>query len=171
METCAATSRAFVAKPHEIRIQETDVALRRKEWSYSLRALQRRAVMAKRQRRELTNPIVFFDITIGSQHIGRILFELYKDAVPKVSPPIHDAVYGGQSSNVCMLFLILWRVDFLNLKLNSPLWLLTRLGLELGSGILSRAFILDFDLELILHLPVEVGSPTLIWDPKLMFEI
>ena len=30
-----------------------------------------------------TNPLVFFDITIGGEAVGRIVFELYHDTVPK----------------------------------------------------------------------------------------
>jgi len=31
------------------------------------------------------NPIVFFDVTIGGQPVGRIKMELFADAVPKTA--------------------------------------------------------------------------------------
>ena len=40
--------------------------------------------MVKRDRRNQDNPVVFFDITIGGRDVGKIVFELYKDVVPKV---------------------------------------------------------------------------------------
>lgn len=42
--------------------------------------------MVKRQRREENNPLVFLDISIGGEDIGRIVIELFKDVVPKVFP-------------------------------------------------------------------------------------
>ncbi len=44
--------------------------------------------MPKRRRHDPSNPIVYFDITIGGDHAGKIVFELFKDAVPKVSVPL-----------------------------------------------------------------------------------
>jgi hypothetical protein len=38
----------------------------------------------KRRRRNVDNPLVFFDIDIGSQSAGKIVFELFSDVVPKV---------------------------------------------------------------------------------------
>lgn len=43
-----------------------------------------RLKMVKRDRRNQDNPVVFFDITIGGRDVGKIVFELYKDVVPKV---------------------------------------------------------------------------------------
>ncbi|GFR48206.1 hypothetical protein Agub_g10064 [Astrephomene gubernaculifera] len=37
------------------------------------------------QKRDPGNPVVFLDITLGSEAIGRILLELYKDVVPKTA--------------------------------------------------------------------------------------
>lgn len=47
--------------------------------------------MVKRQRRNTDNPLVFLDITIGGEKIGRIVLELYNDVVPKVSSFIMHA--------------------------------------------------------------------------------
>lgn len=35
----------------------------------------------------MSNPRVFFDVSIGGQPAGRIVMELYADKVPKVSTP------------------------------------------------------------------------------------
>ena len=40
--------------------------------------------MLKRRRRNVDNPLVFFDIDIGSQTAGKIVLELFSDVVPKV---------------------------------------------------------------------------------------
>jgi len=42
--------------------------------------------LLKRRRRDAKNPLVFFDIDIGSQRAGKIVFELFHDVVPKVMP-------------------------------------------------------------------------------------
>lgn len=36
---------------------------------------------------KMSNPRVFFDVSIGGQPSGRIVMELFKDKVPKVSTP------------------------------------------------------------------------------------
>lgn len=41
--------------------------------------------MLKRRRRNTENPLVYFDVTIGGQSSGKIVMELFQDAVPKVS--------------------------------------------------------------------------------------
>ena len=40
--------------------------------------------MPKRRRRDASNPLVFFDVTVDGHPSGRIIFELFKDVVPKV---------------------------------------------------------------------------------------
>ncbi|XP_074654210.1 peptidyl-prolyl cis-trans isomerase H-like [Tubulanus polymorphus] len=40
------------------------------------------------------NPIVFFDITIGGQDVGRIKFELFADIVPKTAENIRQLCTG-----------------------------------------------------------------------------
>lgn len=40
----------------------------------------------RRCRRDVKNPLVFFDIEIGSMREGKIVFELFSDVVPKVMP-------------------------------------------------------------------------------------
>ena len=44
----------------------------------------------KNKRRDPENPLVYFDVSIGGQSAGKIVFELFKDVVPKVRcfPPI-----------------------------------------------------------------------------------
>lgn len=37
------------------------------------------------QLRHPTNPVVFFDITIGSTEVGRMKMELFSDIVPKTA--------------------------------------------------------------------------------------
>jgi len=44
--------------------------------------LERQAPQNKR--RDPLNPIVFFNVTIGGAPAGKIVFELFKDIVPKV---------------------------------------------------------------------------------------
>ncbi|KAM3536015.1 hypothetical protein MY4038_000791 [Beauveria bassiana] len=41
--------------------------------------------MAPTQLPESGNPLVFFDITLGGEPLGRITFELFKDVVPKTA--------------------------------------------------------------------------------------
>jgi hypothetical protein len=43
--------------------------------------------MLRRRRRDQKNTLAFFDVTVDGQHIGRIVFELFVDAVPKVITP------------------------------------------------------------------------------------
>ena len=40
----------------------------------------------RRCRRNIKNPLVFFDVEIGSKRAGMIVFELFSDVVPKVMP-------------------------------------------------------------------------------------
>ena len=40
--------------------------------------------MLKRKRRDESNPLTTFDISVGGQPAGKVVFELYKDLVPKV---------------------------------------------------------------------------------------
>ena len=40
--------------------------------------------LPKRRRRNPDNPLCYFDITTGGEYAGKIVFELFKDAVPKV---------------------------------------------------------------------------------------
>lgn len=47
--------------------------------------------MGKASRRNPENPLVFLDITVGGEPLGRIVLELFKDVVPKVR-------FVGQSS-------------------------------------------------------------------------
>jgi hypothetical protein len=35
--------------------------------------------------RSASNPKVFFQVNIGKQEVGRVVFELFADATPKVS--------------------------------------------------------------------------------------
>ena len=42
------------------------------------------ARMSKPSRRNPDNPLVFLDITVGGEPVGRIVLELFKDVVPKV---------------------------------------------------------------------------------------
>ena len=44
----------------------------------------------RRCRRNPQNPLVFFDIDIGTQRAGKIIFELFSDVVPKVMPCIYN---------------------------------------------------------------------------------
>ena len=38
-----------------------------------------------RPQRHPDNPVVFFDVSVGGQNIGRIVMELYKDVVPRTA--------------------------------------------------------------------------------------
>lgn len=38
----------------------------------------------KRARRDASNPLAYFDVAIGGEPAGKVVFELFKDAVPKV---------------------------------------------------------------------------------------
>jgi hypothetical protein len=38
----------------------------------------------KNKRRDPENPLVYFDVSIGGHPSGKIVFELFKDVVPKV---------------------------------------------------------------------------------------
>lgn len=40
--------------------------------------------LLKRKRRNESNPLTTFDISVGGQPAGKVVFELYKDLVPKV---------------------------------------------------------------------------------------
>ena len=40
--------------------------------------------LPKRARRNPDNPLCYFDVTIGGSYAGKIVFELFQDAVPKV---------------------------------------------------------------------------------------
>lgn len=39
---------------------------------------------AKPERRDPANPLVFFDVSIGNENVGKIYIELFKDVAPKV---------------------------------------------------------------------------------------
>mmetsp|Transcript_764 Transcript_764/g.1034 ORF Transcript_764/g.1034 Transcript_764/m.1034 type:complete len:192 (+) Transcript_764:70-645(+) len=39
----------------------------------------------KEERKQIENPVVFFDIAIGNHHVGRIKMELFSDIVPKTA--------------------------------------------------------------------------------------
>eukprot|EP00798_Chlamydomonas_sp_ICE-L_P010480 gene10480-8444_t len=39
----------------------------------------------KNERRDASNPLVYFDMKIGEEKVGRIIMELYKDVVPKTA--------------------------------------------------------------------------------------
>ena len=41
--------------------------------------------MVKRQRRCQENPLVFLEVAVGGERLGRIIIELFKDVVPKVA--------------------------------------------------------------------------------------
>lgn len=38
----------------------------------------------KRARRDASNPLAYFDVAIGGEPAGKVVFELFKDVVPKV---------------------------------------------------------------------------------------
>ena len=38
----------------------------------------------KRARRDASNPLVYFDVAIGGEPAGKVIFELFTDVVPKV---------------------------------------------------------------------------------------
>ena len=37
----------------------------------------------KRARRDASNPLAYFDVAIGGEPAGKVVFELFKDVVPK----------------------------------------------------------------------------------------
>ncbi|KAI8434842.1 hypothetical protein MSG28_003334, partial [Choristoneura fumiferana] len=49
---------------------------------------------AESQLRHPNNPVVFFDITVGTMEIGRMIFELFADAVPKTSENFREFCTG-----------------------------------------------------------------------------
>lgn len=51
----------------------------------------------KRRRRNASNPLVFFDVDIGSQRAGKVVFELFSDVVPKVMPFMTQPVCNSHS--------------------------------------------------------------------------
>ena len=53
----------------------------------------------KRRRRKVSNPLVFFDVDIGSQRAGKVVFELFSDVVPKVMPSMTQPMYTTPSSS------------------------------------------------------------------------
>ncbi|KAI5636313.1 cyclophilin type peptidyl-prolyl cis-trans isomerase/CLD domain-containing protein [Phthorimaea operculella] len=46
------------------------------------------------QLRNPNNPVVFFDITVGTTEIGRMIFELFADVVPKTSENFREFCTG-----------------------------------------------------------------------------
>ncbi|RDA88894.1 hypothetical protein CP532_5411 [Ophiocordyceps camponoti-leonardi (nom. inval.)] len=46
------------------------------------------------------NPLVFFDITIGGEPLGRITFELFKDVVPKTAENFRQFCTGESKDSV-----------------------------------------------------------------------
>ncbi|CAK0785606.1 hypothetical protein CVIRNUC_008817 [Coccomyxa viridis] len=56
----------------------------------------------KRRRRNASNPLVFFDVDIGSQRAGKVVFELFSDVVPKTAENFRQLCTGeagmGKSS-------------------------------------------------------------------------
>ena len=51
----------------------------------------------KRRRRSASNPLVYFDVDIGSQRAGKVVFELFSDVVPKVMPFMTQLVCNSHS--------------------------------------------------------------------------
>jgi len=49
---------------------------------------------------ESGNPIVFFDITLGGEPLGRITFELFKDTVPKTAENFRQFCTGESKNNL-----------------------------------------------------------------------
>ncbi|KAK9836289.1 hypothetical protein WJX81_002323 [Elliptochloris bilobata] len=62
----------------------------------------------KRTRREASNPLVFFDVAVGGEVAGMIVFELYKDAVPKTAENFRELCTGeagtGKSTGLPLHF-------------------------------------------------------------------
>ncbi|KAK3488850.1 putative U-snRNP-associated cyclophilin [Neurospora hispaniola] len=46
------------------------------------------------------NPLVFFDITLGGEPLGRITFELFKDVVPKTAENFRQFCTGESKNNL-----------------------------------------------------------------------
>lgn len=47
----------------------------------------------------MSNPIVFFDITLGGEKLGRIKMELFKDVVPKTAENFRQFCTGETKNN------------------------------------------------------------------------
>ncbi|TGJ86918.1 hypothetical protein E0Z10_g1853 [Xylaria hypoxylon] len=45
------------------------------------------------------NPLVFFDITIGGEPLGRVTFELFKDSVPRTAENFRQFCTGESKNN------------------------------------------------------------------------
>ncbi|EAW67176.1 hCG1730714 [Homo sapiens] len=57
------------------------------------------------------NPMVFFDVSNGSQEVGRTKIELSADVVPKTTEN-----FGGPSTNGCQFFITCSKCDWLDGK-------------------------------------------------------
>ena len=100
----------------------------------------------KRRRRNVDNPLVFFDIDIGSQSAGKIVFELFSDVVPKVMSFMAQEMTRACSSphlhGMCASALVLRAIAPLcRLQRTSGSYALEKLKQErnLGSLCISRA--------------------------------